>query len=521
MKKTIFYTTTYLSIIFTLLVSTTYALNGGTLRLNTYNGWKAFEIISEGDNPSGDGFNYALPGVFDGAGAWLVDPLTLRVQLNHEQSDGSISEVNLNLENFQTAINNMIVTASTGGVHFVNSARQAYHRWSNNGGLTWTNTSNTTNTSFTRFCSGQAYAPNTFGTDRGFVDDIYITGEEFGNDRLFAIDSVNRDFYQLSGVTGSAAGGIGGMDFDSFENAALIDTKEDGHVALLLSPDGGSSSMKLYIGEKGKAINGSDGSSFLARNGLAYGSWYYLNASYPSLNNTNSGSFDTSSSGALTSSKLEDVDTSPSDPTQVVLGDQNSGLFTFSFHLNFGGVGGHFSSAASSFTITKIQNHINDSNGNFGDADNVDWTDATNLAGNTYADGLIFVNEDTGTQTGEIWMMMPDGSNLERIADTKSGGPTESSGIFDVSIMVGYTPGSIMITNNQGSSSMSVLINPEATVNSSCYDFTHFSEIASTWLTHGIDPEYIWYYNFDNTGQSENKIDEADLLNFIDHWLCF
>ena len=33
------------------------ALDGGTLRVNTYNGWKAFEIISSGENPTGDGFN--------------------------------------------------------------------------------------------------------------------------------------------------------------------------------------------------------------------------------------------------------------------------------------------------------------------------------------------------------------------------------------------------------------------------------------------------------------------------------
>ena len=49
-----------------------------------------------------------------------------------------------------------------------------------------------------------------------------------------------------------------------------------------------------------------------------------------------------------------------------------------------------------------------------------------------------------------------------RIASTTVG--AESTGIFDVSEMVGYLPGSIMITNNQGSpASMSVLINPDAT----------------------------------------------------------
>jgi hypothetical protein len=357
----------------------------------------------------------------------------------------------------QTAISNMISSGNIGGVSFVDSARQAYDRWSANGGASWTITSDTSNTEFSRFCSGQAYAPDTFGTDRGFVDEVYITGEEFSTDRLFAIDSANRDLYQLSGTVGSAPGGTGGMPFDSWENAALLDTGETSHIALLLSPDGGSQSMQLYIGEKGKDSSGAASTSFLARNGLAYGSWYYLNASYPSLGNTNNGSFDTTSSGALSSDKLEDVDTSPSDPTQAVLGDQTSGVFTFDFDLVFGG---SFDAGASSFTITKVSNTSGGAN-SLNSPDNVDWTDATTLASTPYPDGLIFVNEDNGS--GEIWQMEPDGTNKIRIAETIVSG--ESTGIFDISEMVGYLPGSILITNNQGSTaSMSVLISPDATL---------------------------------------------------------
>lgn len=78
------------------------------------------------------------------------------------------------------------------------------------------------------------HAANTFGTDRGFVDEVYITGAEASNRRLFALDSVNRDLYQLSGTVGSAPGGTGGMPFDSWENAALLYPGETSHVALLL-----------------------------------------------------------------------------------------------------------------------------------------------------------------------------------------------------------------------------------------------------------------------------------------------
>jgi hypothetical protein len=264
-------------------------------------------------------------------------------------------------------------------------------------------------------------------------------------------------------VSGSAIGGIGGMPFDAWENAALLDTAETNRVAILLSPDGGSQNMQLYIGEKGKDTSESASADFLARNGLAYGSYYYLNDTLPNSGTSTNGLFDTTSFGALNSSKLEDVDTSPNDPSRAVLGDQNSGLFTFDFLLDFDD--GSFSADGSSFSITKILNHVDDTDGAFGDADNVDWSDATTLNGTTHADGLIFVNEDTGTGNGEIWMLAPDGSGLTRIGDTTGvGGSTETSGILDISVLVGYNPGSVVLTNNQGSnSSPSALINPDAT----------------------------------------------------------
>ena len=69
------------------------ALDGGILRIDTFDGWKAFEVITQNDDPSGDGFSYSMPGIFDGAGAWLVDSATLRVHTNHETGDASIDDV--------------------------------------------------------------------------------------------------------------------------------------------------------------------------------------------------------------------------------------------------------------------------------------------------------------------------------------------------------------------------------------------------------------------------------------------
>ena len=503
---------------FILFIPSAYALNGGELRLNTFNGFRAFEVITAGDDPGGDGYRYAMPDTFDGAGAWLVNPNTVRVQVNHETADASISEVDLNLVSLQTAISNMINSGNTGGVAFVISARQAYDRWSADGGVSWTSTSNNFNTSFYRFCSGQAWAPDTYGTNRGFVDEIYITCEEGATERLFAIDSVNRDLYQLSGTVGSAAGGVGGMPFDSWENAALLDTGEIEHVALLLSPDGGTRIMRMYIGEKGKDANGNNSNSFLARNGLAYGSWYYLNDTLLAGTSAD-GYFDISAAGALNSTKLEDIDTSPRHPNQVVLGDQDSGVFTFIFNLDFSD--GSFNSETSGFTITKIANDGSSGNNSFNNPDNVDWTDATTLGGNIYPEGLIFVNEDSAE--GEIWQMEPDGSNVIRAANTTV--VAESTGIFDISRLVGFMPGSIMMVNNQGSpASMSVLIHPGATLLAGPSDFSgdgivNFCDYAviSMALLGDDSPSPNWnpVCDLDYNGM----IDISDLKKFVCYWL--
>lgn len=445
----------------TATITVGYPSSNPTPQVSARNGWKAFEVISAGDNPAGDGFDWAMPGAFDGVGAHLLDSSTLRLYVNHEVSDATISEVDLDLGEFQTAIDNTINAGNTGPVSFVKSARQAYQRWTSDGGSSWTSTSDPSNTSFSRFCSGQSYLPNTFGNDRGFVDAIFMTGEEVGGGRLVAIDLANRDLYQISGVAGNAVGGIGGMPFDSWENAALVDTGETGHVAILLSPDGGTRNLTMYIGKKGINASGAEASDFLSRNGLAYGSYYYLNAALPAGGANAEGTFDATVDGALNAAKLEDVDTSPKDPTRVVLAVQETGLFTFHFQSDFSS--GNFDAAGSSFTITKIQSHNNDTDGLFGDADNVDWTAPTAFGGESFSEGLIFVNEDSGTGNGETWMMKPDGTGLIKIADTIGiSTASETSGILDISTLVGYQPGSVLLTSNQGTkSSLIVLINPE------------------------------------------------------------
>jgi hypothetical protein len=450
--------------------SPAFAVDGGPLRVTPRNGWKAFELISVGNDPAGDAITYGMPGTFDGVGAFLPSPSTLRLLVNHELDDASVSEVNLNLANFKTAITNVQNTGTTGGVSFVTDARRAYARWSNDGGGSFTTTSGLQANGFSKFCSSQLHPANTFGPGRGFVDNIYMNGAEIGGGRMFALDVATRDYYRLGSATvGVAPGGVavagpgvGGMPADPWENAALLDTGETNHVALLMSPDGGSQAMQIYIGQKGKDSAGNPSTSFLARNGLAYGNYYYLNDTLPGSVTSTDGFIDTTIAGALVSAKLEDVDTNPNDPTQAAIGIQETGLFTFDFNLNF--AGGTFNPGTSAFSVTKVLNHNNDTDGLPGDFDNVDWTAATTINGTGFPNGLIFANEDSITANGETWMTTPGGAAPTLIADTVAfAGATETSGILDISALVGYVPGSVLLTTNQGTdSSMTVLINPFA-----------------------------------------------------------
>lgn len=441
-----------------------HALDGGVLRFTPRSGWRALEVISVGDNPAGDGSAWQMPLTFDGVGAWRPDPGTLRLSINHENVDATISEVNLHLAGFQAALRNTIATGAPGGVSFVTSARQAYERWSGDGGATWNATSDPSTTTFYRFCSGQAFAPHAFGFNRGFIDNLYLTGEEGSTNRLFALDLTTRDFYQLSGVTGAAPGGVGGMPFDAFENVALLDTGETDHVALVLSPDGGSQTLQLYIGEKGKDQTGAPSNSLLARNGLAYGSTYYFNGALPASPTPLSGTFDATPAGALTAGKLEDVDANPNDPQQFMLGNQIFGAYRFDVALDFNG--GGFHAATSGFSVTRVQAPVAGVDGAFGDADNLDWTKATTLNGVNYPDGLIFVNEDSATANGETWVMRPDGSDLTLVGENIAfPAATETSGVLDISQLVGYRPGSVALVANQGGqTSLTALIHPFATL---------------------------------------------------------
>ena len=226
-----------------------------------------------------------MRGKNDGLGAYVMDNGDLRVFINHESYVGSscdsnaasISEVIIDTPQLHQAINNAIGDSNglTGGVPFIKSIGRAYNRYRTKDG---TEVASFGGRDFERFCSGQVFEANTYGFNIGFVDRLYIFGEEVNNNegRIFAIHENTLHFVTGSGSgdASSLQGGINGVGYDSLENAALVSTGEQDHVALFLSPDFGSETLRMYIGKKGYTIDGQScgacagDENLLARNGL-------------------------------------------------------------------------------------------------------------------------------------------------------------------------------------------------------------------------------------------------------------
>jgi hypothetical protein len=171
------------------------------------------------------------------------------------QSNAAVSQLILSKAAFLSAIRNIITTGSTQGVNFVTSIGLAYNSYRTKDG---TLVNNFGGNAFKWFCSGKVHKPEAFGPGTGFVDQLYIFGEEAaasgGWGRFFALhqNTLNMISGAGSGDATQLQGGINGLPPDALENMAMIQTGETGHVALLCSPDYGTQALKLYVGKKGE-----------------------------------------------------------------------------------------------------------------------------------------------------------------------------------------------------------------------------------------------------------------------------
>jgi len=434
-----------------------WAIDGNnSLELTPLAGWDAFELVTQVDDISaiadvGYG-NTASRGKYDGLGGYL-NGNELSVFINHETSDAAISRLDLDLFNFQQAVQSTIdggVTSfpssiATGMGYSYDTIYDANYHAVNFPNPVATGTVGVGtygDANFDRFCSGSSYLPEAFGPGAGFVDSMYMTGEEVSGGQFYAIDQATGTMWEVPDV-GNAA----------WENAAAVDTGNTTHVALVLMSDIGSSPgdyIRMYVGEKNIDANGDGTIDFLERNGLRGGTVHYFDpdgaASTTDLpDGLVTGTWNTSTSGALLETKLEDVHTNPADGTQLVFADQTDGIYIMDLDMQFSG--GSFDTGASTVSIDQIDD---DDVAPIGAPDNLVWS----------ANQKIYVQEDGDGD--DMWEINPDGSGRVQIASAFS----EPSGIVDVSELTGFQPGSVLLTSIMGSggsgAQLSVLVSPIA-----------------------------------------------------------
>jgi len=405
--------------------------------------WKSFELITANDSVTGlaGGGNYSWGGRtnFDGAGAFQLDGNTIRVFVNHEAAPASISYIDLDRAKLQSWAVNQATGATWAGTGKVVTG--IGNAWSTIVG----------DTSLSRFCSGNLWEPDTFGAGRGFADRVYLTGEEVAGGQFYALEPATQTLRQVPDL-GSGA----------WESATPIDTGRSDTIAILLNEDAGSgptgtSPLRLYVGQKNPAGN------FLQRNGLVGGKTYYWD---PDGSSSTDGTidgpvFDTDAdpftdasgrsvagtwvsalAGAARFSKLEDTHTNMRSADakfgrEAVFACQDEGLFHVELQ-NLSFVAGDLSPNQKSVVRLLLQAAFDqDPNGDLAGFDNVAWS----------PDGLVYINEDGSS--GEVWQLDPDNAALSavNILDPTTSISRETSGIFDLSEVAGFAPGSVFITD--------------------------------------------------------------------------
>ena len=433
-------------------------------------GWKSFELLTENDSLTeltlglnyepGDltargtfAWNSGIHNHWDGLGAFRTGTDSLRVFVNHEGTDdATVTAIDINIENMKTwALDYASGAAWPGPGQVVFGVGNAFDTVDVGTGGSGRNIATTP---ISRLCSGNIWEKDTFGENRGFVDQLFLTGEEDltttnAGGSVWILETATGIFFEVPDVW--AAGG-------RWENAIPVDSGNNEQIAILLSSDGGNDQLFLYIGTK----NTSPAANILERNGLVGGQVFQFDPDGAVTQLPDSGklagTFATETTAPLMESKFEDVHVNPDDPTQAVLAEQNKGVYQIDFDLHYH-PDGTLDTSLSSFLFTLLDSATDNdgtTGGNLSAPDNLVWSE----------NGFVYVNEDGSGD--DVWQLATSTGDVLRIAD---GLTTETSGVIDVSCLTGFTPGSVLLTNsydgtpvNGNNGSLYMLVAPGASL---------------------------------------------------------
>lgn len=424
--------------------------------------------------------NYSPLGILDGLGALELDANTVRVFANHELANALGYP-------YTTASGASLVGARITYFDIDKTTRHvidsglAFDTVINAAGDEITEANkDTIGGGLSRFCSGGMVMSGTYG----FVDDIYMTGEEDSS-----ANGGLGGYVQVMDVAEKTVYALGALPHGGWENVAPIETGDDNTVALLMGDDREGAPLYLWVGNKGLDADGNAATDFLSRNGLANGTNYYWKAdngdtspqdwsgtgtsrvgSWVVLNDKSSivaQDAEVANGGGFTFSRPEDVATDPSNGLRAVFASTGRGsLFpaddwgtTYIVDMTFTA---NRAPGAATLTIVYDGDDTDKQDAGIRSPDNLDWAD----------DGMIYVQEDrsnagfgeTFGRDASIWKLNPADGSAERIAemnrtavlplgssDSGAGnlGNWESSGILDVSSLFGEAGGTIFLVNVQ------------------------------------------------------------------------
>ena len=423
---------------------------------------KITSLITNGEFTNGTtpGSVYVPPGIFDGQGAYSNGDGTYTLLVNHEV--GADKAYGYTAEGLNAVVTGSRISRLIVDIDADDNRANGFQSRIVSGGLAYDKVIGTDTNGFDRFCSANLVEANSFGTNRGFADRIFLTGEEVfggGGGAFYALDTANSDLYEVK------AFGKG-----TWESATAIDTGSTNTAAVLLFDDA-KAPLYLWVGEK------TPGGGFLERNGLSEakgalytyvptpalretgvdatpgpdsddlkalalgaplaGGWVKIEkpagkASYADLTDAELRTLATSL-GALQLSRIEDGEVNPLNGQQVAFvstgtkdftnGDLYGNVYTLGFADAFAPDGSLATTGASTLRIIYDADRLADPTSGLRNPDNMTWS----------ADGFLYLQEDRangggtdvavgnfGTTEASIWKLNPSGR-----VDPVTGVPSE------------------------------------------------------------------------------------------------